>query len=347
MRNPLAWLLIAAALGAALPAFAQTAPNPVPMIADGAPDRHIVVPGDTLWGISAKFLKDPYRWPEVWEPNKDRIKNPHRIYPGDVVVLDRSGSSPKLRLATVKVTPRTRVEQTTAAIPTIPANVIEPFLSQPLVVDEGGLANAPKIVATQEGRVYLGRGDLAYVTGNVDAKVQSWQVYRPGKALVDPVSKETLGYEAFFLGTAKLERNTSPATLRIETSKQEIGTGDRLVPSPRPEVLEYAPHAPRVDVDARVMSMYDGIRETGSTRVITISKGKRDGIEPGHVLALYSYGPEVRARSSIYETSKETVKLPDERNGLVFIFRVFDRVSYGLVMSAVRPVKVGDVAQKP
>ncbi|MBL8384185.1 MAG: LysM peptidoglycan-binding domain-containing protein [Burkholderiales bacterium] len=346
MRSPFLSFVLTVALGIAVPA-AALAQAQAPRLADNAPDRHVVVPGDTLWGIAAKFLKDPYRWPDVWEPNRDRIKNPHRIYPGDVIVLDRSGAMPKLKLATVKVVPRTRIEQTSAAIPSIPANIIEPFLTQPLVVEEGGLANAPKIIATQEGRVYLGRGDLAYATGNVDDKVATWSVYRPGSALVDPVTKETLGYEALFLGTARLERKTVPTTLRIIDSKQEIGTGDRLTPTPRPDVIEYAPRAPKNAVDARVLSMVGGVRETGSNRIIALSKGKRDGVEEGHVLALYSYGAEVLDRTSIYDRNAPTVRLPDERNGLVFVFRVFDRVSYGLVMSAERPVKVGDVAQKP
>ncbi len=344
MRSPLFSLFLAAALAVSLPALAQST---APKLADNAPDRHVVVAGDTLWSIAAKFLKDPYRWPDVWEPNRDRIKNPHRIFPGDVVLLDRSGSMPKLKLATLKVEPRTRVEQTGAAIPSIPAHIIEPFLSQPLVIDEGGLANAPKIIATQEGRVYLGRGDLAYATGDVDEKVASWQVYRPGNALVDPLTKETLGYEAVFLGTAKLERKTDPVTLRIIDSKQEIGTGDRLIPTPRPDVAEYAPRAPKSAVDGRVLSIYGAGRETGSNRIIAISKGKRDGLEQGHVLALYSYGADVRDRSSIYDTSAKLIKLPDERNGLVFVFRVFEKVSYALVMSAQRSVKIGDVAQKP
>ena len=344
MRSPLISLFLAAALSVSQPALAQSS---VPRLADNAPERHVVVPGDTLWSIAAKFLKDPYRWPDVWEPNRDRIKNPHRIYPGDIVLLDRSGGMPKLKLATLKVVPRTRIEQTNAAIPSIPAHIIEPFLSQPLVIDEGGLADAPKIIATQEGRVYLGRGDLAYATGDVDEKVASWQVYRPGKALVDPLTKETLGYEAVFLGTAKLERKTDPTTLRIIDSKQEIGTGDRLIPTPKPDVIEYAPRAPKNAVDARVLSIYGGARETGSNRIIALSKGKRDGLEQGHVLALYSYGANVRDRSSIFDTSAKVIKLPDERNGLVFVFRVFEKVSYALVMSAQGSVKIGDVAQKP
>lgn len=344
MRSLYVSLFLAASLAVSVPASGQ---GSVPGLAAGAPDRHIVVPGDTLWDISAKFLKDPYRWPEVWEPNRDRIKNPHRIYPGDVIVLDRSGAMPKLKLATLRVEPRTRVAQTSAAIPSIPAQDIEPFLSRPLVVEEGALANAPKIIATQQGRAILGTGDLAYVSGKLDESASNWQVYRPGVALVDPVSKEILGYQAIYLGTAKLERRTDPVTMRITESKREIGTGDRLLPMPKPDVFEYAPHAPKGEVDARVLSILDGIRETGSNRIIALSKGRRDGLAEGNVLALYSFGETIRERASIYDPSFTSVKLPDERNGLVFVFRVFDRVSYGLIMSSAQPVKIGDVAKKP
>ena len=344
MRNSLVSVILVAALAVTMPALSQTA---VPRLAENAPDRYIVVPGDTLWGIAARFLRDPYRWPDVWEPNKDTIRNPHRIYPGDVVLLDRSGGSPKLRLATVKVSPRVRVEQTSAAIPTIPSNLIEPYLSQPLFVAEGGLNDAPKIIATQEGRVYLGKGDLAYVSGAVDDKVESWQVYRPGIALVDPTSKETLGFEAIFLGTVRLERKTDPTTMRIIESRQEIGAGDRLVPAPKPELVDYTPRAPRAAIDARVISTYGAGREVGGQRVISVSKGKVDGVERGHVLALHSFGAEVRDRSNIFDRSLTTFKLPDERNGLLYIFRVFDRVSYGLVMNQNRPVKLGDLAMTP
>ena len=320
-----------------------------PKLAPNAPDRYVVVRGDTLWGIAARFLRDPYRWPDVWEPNKDRIKNPHWIYPGDVLVLDRSGRSARVRLSTVKVEPRMRVDDGYGAISSIPPNVIEPFLSEPLVVEEGGMANAPKIVATQEGRVYLGKGDLAYVTGTVDDSVPTWHVYRPGKALVDPDTKENLGYEAIFLGSAKLERRTSPVTMRVTDAKQEIGAGDRLLPATKPELVDYIPRAPQTDIKGKVLSIYGGVRESGSLQIITLSRGSREGVQRGHVFALYSYGAVVTDRSNLLDRSmvRETVKLPDERNGLVFIFRVFEKVSYGLVMTATTPVKIGDVAQKP
>jgi len=349
MRNSFLSIIVAGVLAVTAAPMAMAQSDP-PRLAENAPDRYVVVPGDTLWGIAARFLKDPYRWPDVWEPNKDRVKNPHWIYPGDVLVLDRTGRSPRIRLATVKVEPRTRVDELGNVIASIPPGVIEPFLSKPLVVEEGGLASAPKIVATQEGRVYLGRGDLAYVTGDVDEKVRAWQIYRPGQALIDPDTKENLGYEAVYLGVATVERRTSPITMRVTESKLEIGTGDRLVAAGPPDLVDYLPRSPEKDIKGRVMSVYNAtqVSEAGSQQIITISRGARDGLERGHVLALYSFGPVVADRTNILDrTARATVKLPDERNGLVFIFRVFDRVSYGLVMSAVQPVKLGDVAQKP
>ena len=348
MRKSLLSIIVAGMLAvtAAPLVMAQSEP---PRLAETAPDRYVVVKGDTLWGIASRFLRDPYRWPDVWEPNKDRVKNPHWIFPGDVLVLDRSGKSPRIRLSTVKVEPRVRIDDGSSAISSIPPGIIEPFLSQPLVVEEGGMANAPKIVATQEGRVYLARGDLAYVTGDVDDKVNSWFIYRPGQALIDPDTKENLGYEAIFLGSAKLERKTTPTTMRVTDSKQEIGAGDRLVPAGFPQLVDYIPRAPDKDIKGKVVSIYGGVRETGSQQIITISRGSRDGVERGNVLALYNYGAVVTDRSNLLDRSmkRETVKLPDERNGLVFIFRVFEKVSYGLVMTATKPVRIGDVAQKP
>ncbi len=346
MRKMLLPVLLAGLIGLpAAPALAQV--DTAPKLSDTAPDRYVVVPGDTLWGISARFLKDPYRWPDVWEPNKADIKNPHRIYPGNIVVLDRTGSTPRLRLATVKVEPRVRSDTMSLEIPTIPSGVIEPFLSAPLVVEEGGLVNAPKIVATQEGRVYLAKNDLAYVSGNVPENVVSWQIYRPGKAFIDPDTKETLGYEATFLGSAKFERKSEPMTFRITDSKQEIGTGDRLVPTAQPSLINYAPHAPAADIRGRVLSTYGGVNAAGSKQIVTISKGKRDGLELGHVLALYRDGAVVRDRSDALTRASNTVKLPDERNGLIFVFRVFDKVSYALVMSAALPIQAGDMVRKP
>ncbi len=322
-------------------AFAQA--TPALQLADGAPDRHIVVPGDSLWSIAAKFLKDPYRWGELWKLNASEIKNPQRIYPGQVIALDKSGNQPRLKLVTVVEQRREYVEPLRKAIPAIPPQDIEPFLSEPRVVDAAGLDAAPRVVALEGGRVIVGAGDTIYTT-EVTAKDKSWQIYRPGKALIDPETKETLGHEATFLGTARLTNTGVPSSFLIATSKQEVVRDDRLLPAPRQDVPTYIPRAPGKAIQGKILSAYAGVNFSGPQSIVTINRGKNDGLEPGHVLAIDIAGGEVSNR---YQGEKTDYQLPDSRNGLIYVFRVFDRISYALVMNATRPMVVGDTVRTP
>jgi len=329
-------------------AFAQsTAPLE---LAPDAPDRHIVVPGDTLWGIAATFLKDPFRWPEIWRLNNEDIKNPHRIYPGQVVILDRSTEPPQLKLGKlVKAEPRIYVDDQKQAIPAIPQSVIAPFLSQPLVLEAGALEDAARIVAFQGSRISIGPGDIAYATKVKDA-AQVWNIFRAGKPLLDPdrpdadAPAQVLGYEAAFVGTARLTRAGEPATFEITSTKQEVGTNDYLLPAPRADIISYVPHPPSQPVVGRIIKIYGGIGEGGKFSIVSLSRGKRDGLEVGHVLATYHAGANVGV---LVDDRKEIHRLPDERNGLLFVFRVFDRVAYGLIMTAPRPIVEGDVVRNP
>jgi hypothetical protein len=321
---------------------------------DNVPDRYVVVPGDTLWSIAGKFLKDAWRWPEIWKLNQNEIKNPHWIYPGDVIVLDRSGPQPELKIGdTVRLSPRVRSEDTSKqAVPSIPPRVIEPFLSRPLVIEPDGLDRAPRIIAAQADRVYLGSGDVAYVSGIKDAKLDSlWQIYRRGDPLIDPDSQKTLGYEAVFLGDSRLISTGDPATIEIFAAQQEIGKGDRLVAAGPITLNNYAPHAPAASIKGRIIATRGGLRETGPQNVVVLNKGRSDGLEPGHVLALLRLGriaeDRTPSRKWFGADKVEATKLPDERYGLVFVFRSFDRVSYALVMSASRPVLIDDVVTTP
>jgi len=330
------------------PALAQS--SQALELADGAPERHVVVPGDTLWGISAKFLKQPYRWPEIWRLNQEQIKNPQRIYAGQVILLVQNGNRPQLLIAdttgtlgTVKIEPRIYSETNRREIPSIPQQAIEPFLTEPLIAETASLDSAPRIVATQEDRVNLGKGDLAYVTG-INEKAALWQIYRPGKALIDPENNEILGHEAFYLGSARIVRAGEPATVEIVASRQEIGRGDRLLPATRPDIISYVPHAPDKAISGRLVSVYGGVGQGGRHSIVTLSRGKRDGLEIGHVLSLSRAGAEVTNR---HEGKKETYRLPDERYGLLFVFRVFDRLSYALVMNVTRSVEIGDSVANP
>lgn len=335
---------IIAALVLAVTAGCAFAQEPIRLV-DDPPDRHVVVPGDTLWGISGKFLKEPWRWPEIWHLNQDQIKNPHRIYPGDIVLLDLSSGQPQLKVATpVRAMPQVYSEHVRKEIPSIPPNVIEPFISQPLIVEADGLAKAPRIVASQEDRVFLGNGDVGFVTGIAGSDIVNWQVYRPGKPLKDPESGEVLGYEAFFLGNAKLVQPGEPAAVRITVSKEEISRGDRLVPAAPPNLHSYVPHQPAEKIEGRIVSIYGGVDEAGRYSIISLNRGSGQGLEPGNVIALYrnrvSLGYDDRDR-------RVSTPIPEERYALAFIFRTFERVAYALVMEASKPVIVGDLVRNP
>jgi LysM repeat protein len=312
-------------------------------LAPGAPDRHIVVPGDTLWSIAGKFLKDPYRWAEIWRMNKDEVRNPHRIYPGQVVVLDKSGGAPRLTLETVKLRPQEHVEPLRKEIPSIPPHVIEPFLTEPLVLDEDALDPTARVVAVQDNRVIAGAGDRIFAT-NVRQTAKNWQVFRAGNPLVDPDNKEVLGHEAVYLGTAQLSRHGEPAEFVLRTAKQEVSQGDHLLPSPRNEVMSYIPRSPEQQISGRIIGVKSQVSHTGRYGVVTISRGRADGVEVGHVFAVDLAGPQVDER---FKGELQQHQLPDTKNGLIFVFRVFNRVSYALVMDAVRPIALGDSIRTP
>ena len=336
--------------------FGQVPKTPIAIKPD-APDRYTVVKGDTLWGIAERYTDSPWRWNELWEGNKDHIKNPHRIYPGDVILLDRTRGQLALENGgtggTVRLSPRVRAESTAAsAIPPISPAIIEPFLTRPLIVEPDGLANAPTVVATEESRVVIEAGNRAFVKGMGNSKESNWLVYRKGTALVDPDSNATLGYEAIYLGTARVVKTGDPAVIQLTSVTQEVGIGDKLVPAGRVEVPSYAPHAPASAIQGRVISTYGGstqLGEIGPQTVISINRGKSQGLEVGHVLALYRPGAAIAAGSSSRYAPKGlgNLALPDERYGLAFVFRVFDRVSYALVMTISKPANPLDVVQNP
>jgi len=336
---------------------------PLSELAPNAPDSHTVVRGDTLWDISKLFLRSPWRWPELWGMNLDQIRNPHLIYPGQVLVLDKSGGRARLRLAqggpdgTVKLSPRVRSEALgDGGVPAVPMHLIAPFLNEAVVFSANELERAPRIVAAPEGRVMMGRGDKAYVLGELGG-LRDWRVFRQAVPLRDPTSKEILGYEAFFLGTAEYTREGGstavvdgkttlavPATFELLNVKEEVGIGDRLAPLPQRDFSNFAPHAPSKPITGQVISVYGEALIAGQNQVISINRGAQDGVERGHVLALLRDGAQVTDRTVERPTQ---IKLPDERHGLLFVFRVFERVSYGLVLQVQQPVTAGDRFTQP
>ncbi len=332
-------------------------------LAPNAPDSHTVQRGDTLWAISAMFLKEPWRWPELWGMNLDQIRNPHLIFPGQVLVLDKSDGRARLRVArpgdgeaggTVRLSPRVRSELlNNGAIAAIPLNLIGPFLTEAAVFNSDELAAAPRIVATQEGRVMLSRGETAYVRGDLGG-ARDFRLFRELKPLLDPMSKEVLGYEGRFVGTAEYMRAgletgaektaVVPATFNITSTRLEAVVGDRLSPVPQQELAAYVPRPPSSPVDGSIISIYgDGLR-AGQNQVVSINRGQRDGIERGHVLALWRAG---KLTADTTTTPRTVLRLPDERHGLLFVFRVFDRVSYALILNVADPVVPGDRFTQP
>jgi hypothetical protein len=376
--------LLAVILGTAAPAAAQDEPMkdaapaaapqegagpetvPAKAAADGASDvklqdnppaRYTVKRGDTLWGISGRFLKNPWKWPEVWGMNRDEIKNPHLIYPGEVIILDLSGATPRLRLEGVpdgglsrwygyelqvsKLEPRMRAHALAAAIPTIAAKDIDPFLTRPLVVDAEAIARAPKIVATADERVVLAANDQAYAVGLDPKKGGFWNLYRPGRIFQDPDTKEELGYEAVYLGDAEVQSFGQISILNILRADQEISTGDRLTVLGALQSLPYVPRSPDKKVRGKIIAgTSTAVAEMGPFSIVIMNRGARDGLEPGNVLGLFR-------SEGVVSLGDRAVPLPEQEYGLVLIFRVFTKLSYGLVMTASRPVHILDVVKNP
>jgi hypothetical protein len=343
----LAFVLIGLASAGAL---AQAPKTPLAMKPD-APDRYVVVRGDTLWSIAQRYTDSPWRWSELWELNKDEIKNPHRLYPGNVIVLDRARGRLALASDTVRMSPKVRAESTAqTVIPTIPPSIIEPFLARPLVIEVDGLDNAASIVAAEESRMILETGNRAFVRGIGNSTEPAWYIYRRGGPLVDPDTKVTLGYEAIYLGVARVVRPGDAAVVQLSSVTQEVVVGDKLLPAGKPEIPTYAPRAPSTPVQGRVISLYgrqSRLGEYGDRSVVAINLGRSQGIEVGHVVALLRPGATVAEASRSKNSPAGPLVLPDERYGVAIVFRVFDRVSYALVMNISKPVFKLDLVQNP
>ncbi|MFT6394633.1 MAG: hypothetical protein ACJARW_001129 [Methylophilaceae bacterium] len=294
--------------------------------------------------------------------NRDKIRNPHLIYPDDVVILDLNGANPKLRLLheTVKLEPTARVEALVKeAIQTISPHIITPFLTQPLLIENEHLAAAPRIIAGADDRVIMSPGTHVYINEINEEDGENWDIYRPGVQLVDPDTKEVLGTEAIHLGGLNITRYGAAALADIFTVKEETFVKDRLVIAPDEIRGQFVPHAPESQVKGRIVRIYGGVSagvaEAGPSSVVAINPGQQDGLEVGHVLAVSRYDriitdPEYKKpKSSQKEPAIEAgqVKLPDERVGLLMVFRTFDRVSYGLIMWSSNAIYTLDAVHTP
>jgi len=343
----------------------QVASQGVPLseLAPNAPDTYTVKKGDTLWAISKVFLKSPWRWPELWGMNLQQIHNPHLIYPGQLLVLEKIDGVARLKIGnvvgeggTVKLSPAIRSESSESqAIASVPMNLIAPFLNDAIVFDTNELASAPRIASTQEEHVVVGRGDLAFVLGDV-GNTLNWQVFRAPRPLVDPDTKEVLGYEARYVANAEhladgetrpgavAGKLQVPSTFRITSSHEDASVGDRLVPATVRDFAPFVPHAPAPGMAGTVISLYGDALSAGTNQIVALNRGQRDGLERGTVLALWHEGA-VRRDASV--DRGVMMKLPDQRIGNLFVFRVFDRVSYALVLDATEPTSPGDRFSAP
>jgi hypothetical protein len=351
---------------------------PLSELATDAPDTYTVKSGDTLWAISGKFLKRPWRWPELWGMNMEEVRNPHRIYPGQTLYLEKANGIARLRVGTpgesvdtVRLSPRARISGLADnAIPILPAHIIEPFLNEAIIIDANALELAPRIVGLPEDRVLITRGDRAYARGKAGLPlvesdpraVDTYRIYRNATPLTHPVTGVVLGYEARYLGSAELVRSESvqsvlaangraqqtvvPASLDIKRAKEEIRVGDRLMAEPPRAVGTYVPRAPSLPVDGAIVSVYgDAVSLVGQSQVVVVSLGTADGLEPGNVLSILRTGRHVDDRTDMSE--RASIKLPDERNGYAIVFRTFDRLSYALVIDVENVVTVGDRVINP
>lgn len=374
---------------------------PLSELAPEAPDSYVVKAGDTLWDISKMYLRSPWRWPELWGMNMEEILNPHLIFPGQALYLIKRDGRALLSstppgtggsetaaggtdtttggtggsrdgdagIETVRLSPSIRYEAYKTPLTALRTRDIEAFLAEPLIVEEGELQLAPRIVAAGENRVIIGRGDRVYARGPANApllddqpKLKQYRIFRDAKPLKDPDTGEILGYEAEFLGKAVLSRSEGsteiasaggkvdtalvPATIDITSAKSEMLVGDRMAPEPAREFLNFVPRAPVGNITGRIVSIYgnNSVVNASQNQVVVLNRGRREGIESGHVLAILKDGQQLRDTT---DPARPLIKLPNERNGLLMVFRVYEKLSYGLILDITDSVRVGDRLATP
>ncbi len=329
-----------------------------------APDSYVVKRGDTLWGISKVFLKDPWYWPEIWQVNP-QIQNPHLIYPGDTlrlvyvdgqprVVLQR-GDSGLQRGDSAVVSPRVRSQPLEAAVTTIPYETVAAFMSKPSVLSNDQIKEAPYVLASRDLHVAMANGDTIYARGFSDPSEVGthYNMVRVGDPLVDPDDHKVIGYDGIYTGSGRLTRVGDPATLVMTESARETVAGDKLIPGGVDVPLDFIPAAPKVKIAGRIMAVSDGVSVIGQYQVVVINRGARDGLVPGNVLGIFDNGPvvhDIENKNFLYSLSMlsaKKVKLPSERTGTFMVFKTFDNMSYGLIMEATDIIRVADYVQNP
>ena len=332
---------IVAACAIAIAAIAAEAP-----FNEDVPEKYTVKKGDTLWDISDLYLRDPWLWPEIWYANP-QIANPHLIYPGDIISMVYIDGRPRLMLEKRdrrgKLAPEVKVVPESEAIPALPLDIINSFLTRNRIVTQEEVDRAPYVVAGYEKKLLSGSGDTFYARGQFD-ETPTYGLYRVGEPYLDPVTQEILGIRAQDVGSAKVQRVADDiATMLATRSLEEVRIGERLLPhEERPLNSIFYPSAPESTVEGEIMAVEGGITQVGHLDVVSINRGEREGLEAGNILAIFKRGEEVTDY-----IAKEKINLPNEQAGLLMIFRAFEKMSYGLVIKAERPLAVNDIVKNP
>ncbi|WP_163577651.1 LysM peptidoglycan-binding domain-containing protein [Halomonas faecis] len=314
---------------------------------DEAPERYTVVRGDTLWDIAGRFLHHPWQWPEVWRVNP-QIDDPHLIYPGDTIFLYDCNGRPCLGLErgqnVVRLSPEVRRIPPREAIAPIPLESIRHFLRDHRVVDDPeNLEELAYVVAGDDRRIISGAGDRLYARGEL-ASGSLYGVYRRGERYVDEATGEVLGLELESIGQVRRERQEADiAVLQVTSASREIRDDDIVLPLESRELdRELLPRAPDSEIDGQILAVPGGVRFAGRLQVVTLDRGRRDGLAPGHVLAVEQLGEQVAD-----PRTGEALRLPGTEAGLAMVFRVYDKLSYALIMRATRSLEVGDRVRNP
>lgn len=343
MKQLLIGLLAAACI---LTGNAQAQRNEAPLqLREGHPTEYTVVRGDTLWGISGRFLDQPWQWPEIWGVNP-QIQNPHLIYPGDTVYLTWVDGRPRLGLTpgVRKLSPQIRETALDQAVPAIPLKDIVSFLNDNRVADDDVLSNAPYVVAGDNRRIVSGAGDRVYIRGDLLSDDVQQILYRPSTEYIDPVTGEFLGYELFKVADARITGTENDiTTLRLLGTTEEVRAGYRLLPSETTRVQSvFYPKPAPYDTDGLIIDVLQGVGYIGQFDAVVVNLGERDGLESGHVFSIRRKGEVLND-----PVTNEVIQLPSERAGIMMIFKVYDKVSYGLVMRATNTISIGDEITRP
>jgi len=318
--------------------------EPVPL-AEGHPNEYVVQVGDTLWDISAMFLRDPWFWPEIWYVNPD-IENPHLIYPGDVlglVYVDGQTRISNIRASTFRMSPQARVSPLSEAVMSIPFETVAAFLSSGVILEKSQADALPYLLQTRGDHLMASAGNEIYVRGaGSDQPGMRYNVINVGDALYDPDDNRLIGYHGNMIGEASMRRAGDPATVALIKSSQEAVLGDRLLPASIDVPMNFFPRMPSNNIDGSIISVVGGVTQIGQYQVVVMNRGSNDGLAVGDVLTVFQSGQVIKDR-----VRGGNVRLPDEQAGTVMVFKTYDRISYGLIMEATDAIHIHDSVRNP